>query len=102
MVLGLKNALPTFQKCVHEVFAPFLTTFMRVFKDDFSVFGKVVDHLNQLKLCFERCRMARLSLNPAKCAFAVKRGILLGHIISEEGMQVDPRKVVARLMFVFH
>ena len=39
--------------------------------------------------------MARLSLNPAKCAFAFKRGVLLGHIISEEGMQVDPRKVEA-------
>ena len=54
--------------------------------DDFSVFGKAMDHLNQLRLCFEKCRMARLSLNPGKCAFAVKRGILLGHIISEEGM----------------
>lgn len=52
-----------------------------------------MDHLNQLRLCFKRCRMARLSLNPTKCAFAIKRGILLGHIISKEGMQVDPRKV---------
>ena len=66
---------------------------MRVFLDDFSVFGKKSEHLYQLRLCFERCRMSRLSLNPAKCAFAVKRGVLLGHIISEEGMQVDPRKV---------
>lgn len=32
-------------------------------------------------------------MNPTKCAFAGRRGILLGHIISEEGMQVDPRKV---------
>ena len=68
---------------------------MRAFLDDFSVFGKAMDHLNQLRLCFERCRMARLSLNPAKCAFAVKRGILLRHIISKEGMQIDLRKVAA-------
>ena len=44
-------------------------------------------------MCFDKCRQARLSLNLAKCAFAVRRGVLLGHIILEEGMQVDPRKV---------
>ena len=95
MTFGLKNAPPTFQKWVQEVFAPFLNTFMRVFLDDFSVFGNRTQHLVHLRLCFEKCRQARLSLNPAKCAFAVRRGVLLGHIISEEGMQVDPRKVEA-------
>ena len=70
-----------------------MTTFMRVFLDDFSVFGRMSEHLLHLRLCFQRCRMSRLSLNPAKCAFAMRRGVLLGHIISEEGMQVDPRKV---------
>ena len=38
MTFGLKNAPPTFEKWVQEVFAPFLNTFMRVFLDDFSVF----------------------------------------------------------------
>ena len=93
MTFGLKNAPPTFQKWVQEVFAPFLTTFMRVFLDDFSVFGKMSEHLFHLRLCFQKCRMSRLSLYPTRCSFAVKRGVLLGHIISEEGMQVDPRKV---------
>ena len=95
MTFGLKNAPPTFQKWVQEVLAPFLNTFMRVFLDDFSVFGNRVEHLDHLRQCFEKCRQARLSLNPAKCAFAMKRGVLLGHIISEEGMQFDPRKVEA-------
>ena len=72
MTFGLKNAPPTFQKWVQEVFAPFLTTFMRVFLDDFSVFGNKSEHLGHLRLCFERCRLSRLSLNPAKCAFAVE------------------------------
>ena len=35
-----------------------------------------------------------LSLNLAKCAFAIKRGVLLGHIISKEGMSIDPRKFI--------
>ena len=37
--------------------------------------------------------MAGLALNPAKCAFAVSKGILLGQIISKNGMQVDEKKV---------
>ena len=66
MTFGLKSAPPTFQKWVQEEFAPFLTTFMRVFLDDFNVFGRMSEHLLHLKLCFQRCRMSRLSLNPRK------------------------------------
>ena len=97
---------------MQEVFAPFLSTFIRVFLDYFGVFGKMLDHLNHLRMCFERCIMARLSLNPAKCAFercmmarlslnpskcafVMRRGVLLGHIIFEEGMQIDPAKAEA-------
>lgn len=41
----------------------------------------------------ERCTMARLVLSLSKCAFAVNRGILLGQVISKDGMQIDARKV---------
>lgn len=41
MTFGFKNAPSTFPKWVQEVFAPFLSTFMRVFLDDFSVFGRM-------------------------------------------------------------
>ncbi|MCO5555051.1 hypothetical protein L7F22_008591 [Adiantum nelumboides] len=95
MTFGLKNAPPTFQKAVQHVFSKILTTFMRVFLDDFSVFGKKQEHLGHLRLCFEKCREFRLSLNPAKCAFAVKRRVLLGYAIFEEGVSIDPNKVEA-------
>ncbi|MCO5580356.1 hypothetical protein L7F22_034222 [Adiantum nelumboides] len=68
---------------------------MSVFLDDFSVFGKKQEHLGHLRLCFQKCREFRLSLNLAKCAFLVKRGVILGHIISEEGVSIDPNKVEA-------
>jgi hypothetical protein len=44
-------------------------------------------------LCLKKCREARLSLNPAKCAFAVTSGMLLGHIVSKDGIAMDPDKV---------
>ena len=54
MKFGLNNATPTFQKWIQEVFGPFLTSFMRLFLDDFSVFGETKDHIYHLKLCFEK------------------------------------------------
>ena len=93
MMFGLKNAPATFQRMVQEIFYEYLTTFMRVFVDDFSVFGKQAEHLHQLMLCLEKCRQSKLKLNPAKCAFGVTSGVLLGHIVSKDGLAVDPRKV---------
>ena len=95
MSFGLKNGPPSFLEVAQKTFEPYLTDFMRVFMDDFSVFGKKDEHLNHLRLCLERCRMFRMSLNPFKCAIAVKRGVLLGHVISEEGMAIDSRKIEA-------
>ena len=52
--------------------------------------------MDHLRLCLEKCREYRLSLNPAKCVFGVTSGNLLGHIVSEE-IAVDPDKVRAIL-----
>ena len=68
---------------------------MQVFLDDFAVYGMRKDHLHHLRLCLERSRAARLSLNPAKCAFGVTSGTLLGHIVSKDGIAVDPGKIEA-------
>ena len=70
---------------------------MQVFLDDFVVYSRKTDHFDHLRLCLEWCRQGRLSLNPAKCAFGVTSGTLLGHIVSEEGIAVDPDKVTAIL-----
>ena len=43
----------------------------------------------------QRCRDTRLKLNPSKCAFAVRSRILLGNIVSQEGLAIDPDKVRA-------
>ena len=70
---------------------------MQVFLDNLAVYGQQLEHLNQLRLCLDRCRQAWLSLNPAKCPFFVESDNLLGHIVSHEGIAMDPRKVQAIL-----
>ena len=46
-----------------------------------------------MRKLFERLRKYRLRLNPAKCTFGVKSGKLLGFIVSQKGIEVDPEKV---------
>ena len=84
MMFGLKNAPTTFQRMVQEIFYDYLMDFMKVFVDDFSVAEERAKHLFHLRLCLQRCRDTRLKLNPTKCAFAIRSGILLGHIVSKE------------------
>ena len=95
MMLRLKTVSATFQRIITEIFGEYIPAFMQVFLDDFRVYGMQNEHLRHLRLCLERCRAARLSLNPANCAFGVANGVLLGHIVSREGISVDPRKIKA-------
>jgi hypothetical protein len=48
-----------------------------------------------LKQVFEKCRKFGISLNPKKSNFVVEEGKLLGHIISRDGIRIDPNRVVA-------
>ena len=69
--------------------------FMRIFMDDFSVFGDQSNHLDHLQKCLERCRMFKMALSPYKCAIVVQRGKLLVHIIFKEGMSIAKEKICA-------
>lgn len=64
---------------VWDIWAIF-NRFHAVFLDDLSVFGSRAKHLEHLRLCLQRCREVSFTLNPLKCAFAVRSGKLLGHI----------------------
>ena len=67
---------------------------MEVFIDDFSVFGKSFEScLNNLDLVLQRCEDTNLVLSWEKCHFMVKEGIVLGHKISNKGIEVDKAKI---------
>jgi len=50
-----------------------------------------------LRKLFERLRKFKLRLNPAKCTFGVRSGKLLGFVVSQRGIEVDPDKVLVIL-----
>lgn len=53
------------------------------------------DHLDHLLKLFKRLRKYQLRLNPNKCIFGVRSGKLLGFIVSQKGIEVDPDKLKA-------
>ena len=64
--------------------------------DDFSIYGKSFDDcLSNLERVLQRCEQTNLVLNWEKCHFMVNEGIVLGHKISERGIEVDQAKVDA-------
>jgi len=63
---------------------------MEIFMDDFFVFGSSFDDcLSNLWKVLERYREKNLTLNWEKCHFMVKKGVVLGHIISQDGIEVN-------------
>jgi hypothetical protein len=64
-----------------------------VYLDDVTVFSKNKgDHLAHLKYVLQRCRKYGIPLNPKKYVFAVEQGKILGYIVSNEGMIIDPER----------
>jgi hypothetical protein len=67
---------------------------LEIFMDDFSVFGSSFGEcLHHLTLVLVRCKEKNLVLNWEKCHFMVKQGIVLGHVISFKGIEVDKARV---------
>ena len=77
-----------------SIFSDMVEDTIEVFMDDFSVVGDSFDRcLNHLAEVLKRCEDCNLVLNWEKCHFMVKEGIVLGHRISEKGIEVDKAKV---------
>nr|GFC23512.1 reverse transcriptase domain-containing protein [Tanacetum cinerariifolium] len=94
MPFGLCNAPGTIQRCMLAIFHDMAEKTMEVFMDDFSVFGNSFDNcLSRLDKMLQRCEDTNLSLNWEKSHFMVKEGIVIGHKMSKNGIEVDKAKV---------
>nr|GEW03163.1 DNA-directed DNA polymerase [Tanacetum cinerariifolium] len=94
MPFGLCNAPGTFQRRMMAIFHDMIEKTMDVFMDDFSVFGDSFSScLSHLDTILQRCEDTNLVLNWEKCHFMVKEGIVLGHKISKNRLEVDRAKV---------
>ncbi|GJY57804.1 reverse transcriptase domain-containing protein [Tanacetum coccineum] len=93
MPFGLCNAPGTFQRCMMAIFHDMIEKTMEVFMDDFSVFGNSFENcLSRVDKMLQRCEDTNLCLNWEKSHFMVKEGIVLGHKIFKNGIEVDKAK----------
>ena len=77
-----------------SMFSDLVEDAMEIFMDDFPVYGSSFENcLENLETVLQRCQDKNLALNWAKCHFMVIEGIVLGHKISVDGLEVDQAKV---------
>ncbi|RDY02121.1 Retrovirus-related Pol polyprotein, partial [Mucuna pruriens] len=94
MPFGLCNAPSTFQRCMTIIFSNLLQDCMEVFMDDFIVYADSFHAcLDNLSKVLTRCIDTNLVLNYEKCHFMVTEGIVLGHLMSNRGIEVEKSKI---------
>ncbi|KAB2607658.1 S ribonuclease [Pyrus ussuriensis x Pyrus communis] len=96
MPFGLTNAPAAFMDLMNRVFQPYLDRFVIVFIDDILVYSKSkAEHVRHLTLVLKRLREHQLYAKFSKCQFWLDQVAFLGHIISAQGILVDPQKIAA-------
>ena len=96
MSFGLTNALPEFMNLMNLVFQPYLDRFIIVFIDDILVYsGSLEEHSKHLRIVLQTLRERQLYAKLSKCQFWLDMVAFLGHVISIEGVSVDPQKLEA-------
>jgi hypothetical protein len=96
MPFGLMNARATFQRAMDIAFIREKDQFVVIYLDNITVFSRSdKEHCCHMRKVFLKYRRFGLSLNPKKSLFAMQEGKLLGHIVSKEGVRIDPSRVEA-------
>ena len=92
--MGLANSPATFQRCMAQVLKGLIPNSCLAYLDDIIVFGNdFQDTMRNLELVLDRLRQANLKLKPKKCRVFQSEVAYLGHIVSQQGIQTDPKKV---------
>ncbi|MCO5569116.1 hypothetical protein L7F22_041219 [Adiantum nelumboides] len=98
---GLTNAPATFQRFMNHVFQAFFGKSIRVYIDDFYIYSSKALHVQKVEGGLQRLNGFGGQLNPDKCLMGEDEVILLGHKISQRGIEVDPAKAKALLELPF-
>ncbi|CAA7269982.1 unnamed protein product [Cyclocybe aegerita] len=94
--IGDCNAPATFQALMNHIFSPYIGIFMDVYLDDIIIYSDTLEeHIEHVKLVLDVLKREKFYLSANKLNFLSKRVKILGRIVDEEGIQMDPHKVDA-------
>ena len=93
MVMGLCNSAQTWQRLLTKVLSDMLFTSAIVYLDDILLISRdFTEHYKHIELLFQKFRDANLRMNGKKCSFAKDEVKYIGHILSKDGIRIDPSK----------
>ena len=96
MPFGLTNTPVTFMDMMNRVFKDFLDSFIIVFIDDILIYSRSrEEHMEHLRIVLRILKEKQLYAKFKKCEFWLEKVIFLGHVVSGNGISVDPAKVEA-------
>ncbi|RVW22847.1 Transposon Ty3-I Gag-Pol polyprotein [Vitis vinifera] len=94
MPFGLTNAPAAFMDMMNRIYRPYLDHFVVVFVDDILIYSKSrEEHGHHLHMALQTLRENQLYAKLEKCDFWLQEIQFLGHMVSQEGISVDPTKV---------
>ncbi|KAA3466005.1 Retrotransposon protein [Gossypium australe] len=96
MPFGLTDAPTVFMDLMNKIFKPYLDRFVVVYSDDILVYSRDEnEHADHLRIVSQTLREKQLYAKFSKCEFWLQKVGFLGHIVSAEGIRVDPNKILA-------
>ena len=94
MFFGLTNAPAAFMSLMNGIFKPYLDLFVIVFIDDILIYSKSKEeHEDHLRMVLEMLREKKLYAKFSKCESWLDLVSFLGHVVSKDGVMVDPSKI---------
>src|SRR3954467_5300309 len=94
MTFGFSNAHPTFMRAMNDLLQEWLDVFVLLYLDGILVFSKLeAEHEEHLRLVLQKLRDHQFYAKFSKCEFWLDKVNFLGHVISSEGIAVDPDRV---------